>query len=131
MVKELRRSGIGCKIQDYYYGILRYADDIMLLCLSTKGVTQMVNYCEKYGKKFNLSFSVNEVNPEKSKCQLITFIRRGNEAFQGDLNLKGVPLPTATMTKHLGHYLTSNCSTDHDIVVKKCQFISKLSLIHI
>ena len=125
LVVQLRRSGIGCQIQGYYYGILCYADDIILLCPSAKGLRKMLEYCEEYGDKFNLSFSVNEQNPEKSKCKLITFSRNGKEQNHDIVKLKGVPLPSTTIAKHLGHYLTSNCLSDHDTVIKKCQFISK------
>ena len=32
LIKMLRRSGLGCTIGSFYYGIMVYADDIILLC---------------------------------------------------------------------------------------------------
>ena len=62
---------------------------------------------------------------------LITFSRKGKEKVEDEIKLKGVPLPSTNIAKHLGHFLTSNCSSDHDTVVKKCQFISKChNLLH-
>ena len=82
----------------------------------------MVKFCED---KLNLSFSVDEKNPKKSKCRLITFSRNGKEENKDIVKLKGVTQPSTTTAKHLGHFLTSNCLSDHDTVIKKCQFISK------
>ena len=125
LVISLRKSGVGCSIERYYYGILCYADDIIALCPTMIGLEKMMEICEKYGEKFNISFSVNIDEPKKSKCKTMIFSRDGKTKPTSDIKLKGVSLPWTRSIKHLGHLLSNNCSTDNDLIAKKCSFISR------
>ena len=48
LIKELRESGIGCQIGSFYYGVMLYADDIILLSPSWLGLQTMINICQKF-----------------------------------------------------------------------------------
>ena len=58
LIKTLRRSGIGCTIGQHYYGVLVYADDI-LLCPSRIGLQVMINLCQRFADHHNLQFSTH------------------------------------------------------------------------
>ena len=47
LIKLLRDSGLGCTISSFYYGILVYADDIILLSPSSMGLQAVINICDK------------------------------------------------------------------------------------
>ena len=64
LIGNLRKSGIGCSILGQYYGILVFADDIVLLSGSRNGLQCMVDICSNFVKKRNLKFGTN-VNPQK------------------------------------------------------------------
>ena len=38
LIKELRGSGLGCRIEQFFYGCLGYADDLLLLSASRSGL---------------------------------------------------------------------------------------------
>ena len=47
LITLLRRSGIGCQIDTFYYGVLGYADDLLQLSASRSGLQAMVSICER------------------------------------------------------------------------------------
>ncbi len=44
---RLEKSGTGCFIGHQYYGCITYADDLVLLCPSVKGLWKMTAICAK------------------------------------------------------------------------------------
>ena len=68
----LRSSGLGCRLNNQFYGCLGYADDLFLLSASRSGLQSMVNKCAEFMKGKSLKFSTN-VRPEKSKTKCIIF----------------------------------------------------------
>ncbi len=63
LTTRLEKSGIGCFIEHQYYGCISYADDLVLLCPSVKGLQKIVAICEKYGIMYNITYNAN-----KSMC---------------------------------------------------------------
>ena len=59
LISILRRSQLGCHIQGIFYGILVYADDILLLSASRGGLQEMVRLCEGFVATRNLKFGTN------------------------------------------------------------------------
>ena len=72
LIKLLRKSGLGCRIDNFFYGVLGYADDLLLLSASRTGLQAMVAICEKFAKSRRLKFSTDD-NPAKSKTKAIVF----------------------------------------------------------
>ena len=62
LLLELKNSGVGCYIGNYYCGAYGYADDIILLCPSITGLENMIRICEVYSDKHCINF-----NGKKSK----------------------------------------------------------------
>ena len=110
---EIMEKGVdGCWVQGEYFGILIYADDIILLSPSICGLQRMLNNCEAFADVSGLTF-----NPTKTKC--IKF-HNGNEKcdnVQYDIFLGNQKLTWETQVPHLGH--TLSCCNDFSIDVNK------------
>ena len=57
------KYGIGCWVGTQYYGILVYADDMMLLSPSITGLQTILNTCSQFAKEYGLQF-----NAKKTMC---------------------------------------------------------------
>ena len=71
----LRFSGLGCRLNNQFYGCLGYADDLLLLSASRSGLQSMVNSCSVFMKKKKLKFSTNP-DPAKSKTKCVIFSKK-------------------------------------------------------
>ena len=78
LIVQLRNSGLGCRIDHYFYGCLGYADDLLLLSASRSGLQAMTRICENFAKLKHLKFSTN-VDPNKSTTKCIVFSPRQNK----------------------------------------------------
>ena len=56
----LKATGSGCMIGEYYAGCFGYADDLIFLCPSRKGLQEMLGVAESYVKEHSITFSTNE-----------------------------------------------------------------------
>ena len=72
----LQRRKIGCWLGGSYIGIVRYADNLflicLLICLSAEGLQEMIKTCKEYAKEYGLTFST-DVIPSKSKTKCLKF----------------------------------------------------------
>ena len=57
LITRLRSSGIGCKLSQYYFGCLLYADDIILLSHSVKAMRSMLKICTQFAFDFDVKFN--------------------------------------------------------------------------
>ena len=123
----LRSSGLGCRLNNQFYGCLGYADDLLLLSASRTGLQVMINKCAEFMKVKSLKFSTN-VNPAKSKTKCVIFSKRAKDRINvAPVKLNGDDLPWVPEIKHLGNLLESNNSMKRDITVKRGKFIGKIN----
>ena len=125
LIKELRLSGLGCRIGMFFLGCLGYADDLLLMSASRSGLQSMVKICENFARKKSLKFSTN-VDAKKSKTKCIIFTR-GKESEVSPIILNGDPLPWVKEIKHLGNILQSDNSMKTDCTQKRGKFIGKVN----
>ena len=125
LIKELRKSGLGCYLDTHFYGCLGYADDLLLLSASRSGLQSMVKICENFADSKCLAFSTN-VDPSKSKTKCIIFSKKKVKDVQPIL-LNGDPLPWVVEVKHLGNMLQADNSMKADCVTKRGKFIGKVN----
>ena len=85
LIKMLKKSGQGCKIGSHFYGILVYADDIILMCPSRMRLQAMIKICERFAVDNNLKLST-DVDPRKSKNKCIHFSRQNLQLSKIRLN---------------------------------------------
>ena len=108
LISLLRKSGLGCQVDSFYYGVLGYADDLLLLSASRSGLQAMVKICERFAKTRKLKFSTH-VNPAKSKTKCVIFTRvKDMRNGVASIILNGNPLPWVDHVKHLGNILQSD-----------------------
>ena len=123
----LKLSGLGCRIQNCFFGCFGYADDLLLLSASRSDLQSMVKICENFAKSKNLRFSTN-ADPKKSKTKCLIFskqVRARQDVLP--ILLNGDPLPWVGNVKHLGNMLQCDNSMKQDMVMKKGNFIGKVN----
>ena len=129
LIVKLRMSGLGCRIDQSFYGCLGYADDLLLLSASRSGLQAMVKICEKFAKEKHLKFSTN-ADPQKSKTKYVIFSPKANDRQNvSPIILNSDPLPWVTDVKHLGNILQCENSMKKDIAMKRGKFIGKVNSI--
>ena len=126
LFKLLRNSGLGCMIDNFYYGLLGYADDCALLSPSRDILQRMVNICSQYFKQHGIKISTNIIlEKSKTKCMAINIPTDPGDIIQ-DIILYDTPLPWVDSYKHLGFRLYCDQDTSHDILQKRGEFISNV-----
>ena len=107
---KLNSIAAGCYINNVFVNHLMYADDIVLMAPSVKGLQKLVTACHNYGTVFNITF-----NKQKTVCMIINNQHKiciGNfpEVKMGYETLKYV-----NSVKYLGHVICSNLYDNDDI----------------
>ena len=54
---RLNNLKIGCSIDDLFINHLMYADDLVLISPSTRGLSRLIEECQKYGLEFDIHFN--------------------------------------------------------------------------
>ena len=111
----LKKSGLGCYINKCFYGIVGYADDIVLLSPDLKGLQYMLDLTNNYLKSIGLCVSVNHDVPQKSKTKCISF---GIKHDPIPIKLDGIELPWCDRYIHLGHLIYKDGSLKLDCDMK-------------
>ena len=119
----LREAGVGCHVGGLFFGVVGYADDLLLLAPSRDAAQKMINTCESFTRENNIFFSTH-VEPEKSKSKAIYVIgRQAGQARPMPLVLCGKPLPLVMRAEHLGHALHEDGTMSQDCREKHASFI--------
>ena len=118
LISLIKRDGVGCWMGSEFYGILIYADDILLLSPTVSALQNMLNICDRFGQMNGLDF-----NCKKTVC--IEFHGPGpcKHGTYPTVTLNGKSLTWNHSVKHLGHVLSCGLGFDEDMNVKKGQFI--------
>ena len=125
LIKELRELGVGAHVGGLFMGVTMYADDLLLIAPTRGAMQQMLDVCGDWAVRYNISFSTDP-NPAKSKSKCIFMIGdRKNIAKPVNLMLGGAELPWVATATHLGHELHESGKMDHDVRVKRAEFIDK------
>ena len=100
----LKDNGVGCHMGQYFVGAFGYADDIILLCPSLKGMRDMIKICEEYAASHSILF-----NGKKSK-----YLVFGNYKYNVSLIVNNEEVPRSESALHLGHLLHTK-DTDNQL----------------
>ena len=100
--EELNLIRVGCVMNDMIINHILYADDIVLISPSSRGLDQLIKCCERFGIEHNIIFNVN-------KCAVISF----KSEFMPKFNVSEFKLNRGVISlfddcKFLGHILSSN-----------------------
>lgn len=118
----LKKSGLGCTINNFYYGLLGYADDGALVAPSRLALQKMLDICQSYFDAHGIQISVCDI-VEKSKTKCLAF---NTKSVPASIILYGKPLPWVDFHSHLGHIIHKDQCTSHDLYSKRGEFISKV-----
>ena len=123
LLKELRQLGVGCHIGGVFLGAAGFADDLILVAPCRSAMAQMLDKCETYAEKNNLTFSTDP-NPSKSKTKCMYICGKVKKPdYPAPLQLYGVDLPWVEHATHLGHELHQDGTMELDAKMKRAQFI--------
>lgn len=105
----LRDSFTGCSFSNVLYNHFFYADDIVLLAPSSKGLQKLIDLSVFYADSHNISF-----NTKKTVC--MSFLPRNlNINPSPCLLLKNSHLAFTSSTKYLGVFISRDFTDDCDI----------------
>ena len=125
LIQELRRLGVGAHVGGLFMGVTMYADDLLLVAPTRGAMQQMLQVCDAYAVKYNISFSTDP-SPSKSKSKCIFMVgNRKNLVKPDPLMLAGRELPWVQTATHLGHELHESGKMEHDAKIKRAEFIDK------
>ena len=102
-----------------YYGALSYADDVVLLCPSLRGLQSMLHICSKFGEEFHMSF-----NHSKTVCM---YMSKSELKCDFNIQLDGKQISWVKSCKYLGTIITPDLNDTADILCKRGQFISTVN----
>ena len=106
---KLKKHYAGCRIANNIINHLFYADDLVLLSPSHRGLQELLETCEKFAREHDIIF-----NTKKS----VVMIRRSKllkSAVIQPFKLCNEVLNEVTETKYLGYYLTADGKDDRDM----------------
>ena len=106
----LKKQYAGCKIANQIINHLLYADDLVLMCPSYRGLQDLLDICGEYAKEHDIKF-----NTKKS----VVLIRRNNllkNAVVPKFRLCQENLTEVKDVKYLGHIITDDGKDDKDIL---------------
>ena len=118
----LKSSGFGCYINNYFYGSVSYADDIVLLSPSVQGLQNLINISKDYFDSLDMVISLNVIDPQKSKTKCLAF---GTKIDPPPLKLGVKHILWTDQYTHLGHILYRDGTSEKDITAKMFSFIGK------
>ena len=106
----LHKLPIGCCSGDIVVNHLMYADDIVLLAPSAKGMQTIIETTYAYGNTYDIVFNIT-----KSQVMFYDTLKMGQPV---NISLGDTVLTVTQSYKYLGHIITNNLSDEADIVDK-------------
>jgi exonuclease III len=106
---NLNSVAAGCFISKVFVNHLMYADDIVLMAPSVKGLQNLVTACYAYGTDFNITF-----NKQKTVCMIIDN-KQTVDCNIPNIKMGGELLKYVTNVKYLGHIISNNLKDNEDI----------------
>ena len=116
LIESLRASGMGCFVGQMYFGIVAYADDILLLAPRRDVLQRMIQHSEQYMDTHKISFSTT-----KTKC--IHF--GSNKNLAKKVVVAGSAMEWVSHAVHLGMTLSDDGTMNQDVKVKRALFIDE------
>ena len=102
----------------YFVGAFGYADDIILLCPSLKGICDMMRMCEEYATSHSILF-----NGKKSK-----YLVFGNYKHCVSLIINNEEVPRSESALNFGHLLHTK-DTDNQLIEDAIKGLNKTFMV--
>ena len=105
--EQLQKLPVGCCCGDMVVNHLMYADDIVLLAPSGKGMQTIIDATYAYGIAYDIVFNIM-----KSQVMFYDTLKIGQAA---NIMLGDTVLSVTQTHRYLGHIITNNLSNEADI----------------
>jgi hypothetical protein len=123
LIQELRKTNTGCHIGSWFVGVLAYTDDLALLAPSASAMRKLLATCEHFAERFSLSF-----NAAKSKCmRFAPFDTLHCKGTLPTFEIHGGAIEFVDQWMHLGHTLTTDLTTDADVIRSRNVLIGQMN----
>ena len=124
LYRRLADSGFGLYVGTVYFGVVGYADDLLLLAASIYVLNKMLKICEEFGREFDILY-----NPSKSKY--IVFNDSGDNHDSAYPCINDKVIPKYDSIPYLGNTISSDLCDKLDIT-EKCADLNQRTngLIH-
>ena len=117
LLVELRKMGVGCHIGGIFYEGAGFTDDLILIAPCRIAMTQMLDKCENFAAKNNLTFSTDpDPSKSKTKCMYICG-KQKQPMYPAPMQLYGVDLPLVQ------HELHQDGTMELDTKMKSAGFV--------
>ena len=103
LLQRLKQKDIGCHIGASFTGALCYADDLSLLCPTTRGPQKMISVCSEFAEEY-IVVLIRPICPDVY------------------LYLNGEKLEWTDTFKHLGNIITADQKDDSESQLKRGHF---------
>ena len=107
---RLNNLKIGCSLDDIFINHLMYADDLVLISPSTRGLNRLIEECQKYGIEFDILFNSN-----KSAVMFFKPDFLKNTNFP-NFKINNENINIVSNYTYLGHIICNDSSDDLDIL---------------
>jgi hypothetical protein len=111
LIKKISSLGIGCKVKDENVPIMGFCDDTILLATLLKHLSQLVEECEEYSKKWMLKYNIKKSVVLNCGHQIVK-----DEDIE--IKMDGVNLPVVKASKYLGININKENDDDKQILEK-------------
>ena len=105
--EQLQKLPVGCCCGDMVVNHLMYADDIVLLAPSGKGMQTIIDATYAYGNAYDIVFNIT-----KSQVMFCDTLKIGQAA---NIMLGDTVLSVTQTYRYLGHIITNNLSDEADM----------------
>ena len=112
LYSRLQDSGFGLHVGSLYYGVIGYADDLLLLASSMSVLQQMINICAEFGNEYDVAY-----NPTKSKVIVFDCKRKTEDIFNNAV-LNGREIKFVKELEYLGNVIRDDLSDSSDVEKK-------------
>ena len=119
----LTKAKIGCSIPKYFLNHLFYADDLVLITTSAKGMQKLLNMCSDYVNRNNIIF-----NPSKTVLMLYETTKTIKLYNRPSVYLNDTRISYSNTHKYLG-VIMSNTNDNRDIKRQLRSYISKVNML--
>jgi len=112
LLLELETSRVGCNIGGIYINVLAYADDLVILAPSWRGLQHLLSVLHKHSANIDMT-----CNSKKTVCMVFKPKQRAKVVADNfpQLSLGTELLQFVNEFKYLGHTITDNLTDDADI----------------
>ena len=104
LIKELRKSKIGCHVLGVFIASILFADDMTLVAPTRSTMQRLLEICDVYCQKFCLKFNVR-----KTKTMVFGKMHSLTNSLT-ELKLRGIPIEYVEKYRYLGFHVVSGNS---------------------